>query len=235
MSSNSRITTSWVIRTKNEEKHIGEVLEMLQKQTRQDFEIIIVDSGSTDETLEIIKNFPTKLIQIKPEEFNYGFALNLSIKESRGQFIGILSGHSVPITKNFYANGMKFFSDPKIAAISGNYIESKIKFAGKALSLLRDRHFTSDLTNTNSLIRKDLWTIYPFDEKLKQGCEDRDWALEMLARGYDIVKVPSFSTIYYRVNNKPSYQKMKPVWDKICKELDHKKRPSKSFSTINIP
>lgn len=53
------INTSWVIRTKNEGEHIGEVLEMLQKQTRQDFEIIIVDSGSTDKTLEIVKKFPS--------------------------------------------------------------------------------------------------------------------------------------------------------------------------------
>ena len=226
------INTSWVIRTKNEGEHIGEVLEMLQKQTRQDFEIIIVDSGSTDKTLEIVKKFPTELIKINPEEFNYSYSLNVGIKKSKCRYIGILSGHSVPITKTFYADGIKFFSNPNVAAISGHYVNSRFRFAAKTIFLNQEQHFIHDMTNTNSLIRRELWSIYPFNEKLALGCEDYDWALEMLARGYDVVKAPSFSTIYYRVNNKPSYWKMKPIWNKICREIDKKKRPSKSFSKI---
>jgi len=45
---------SFVIRTKDEGKFIGKVLSLLFKQTLQDFEIIIVDSGSTDKTLEFV-------------------------------------------------------------------------------------------------------------------------------------------------------------------------------------
>lgn len=48
---------SIIIRTKNEEKWIGENLKRLANQTYKNFEIIIVDSGSTDETLNIINNF----------------------------------------------------------------------------------------------------------------------------------------------------------------------------------
>ena len=44
---------SVVIRTYNEEKHIGEVLESLKKQTYKNYEIVIVDSESTDRTVEI--------------------------------------------------------------------------------------------------------------------------------------------------------------------------------------
>ncbi|QMT85456.1 glycosyltransferase family 2 protein [Companilactobacillus pabuli] len=56
---------SVVIRTYNEEKHIGEVLESLQKQTYKNYEIVIVDSGSTDGTVEILKKFDTKLVFIE--------------------------------------------------------------------------------------------------------------------------------------------------------------------------
>ncbi|MCL4397848.1 glycosyltransferase family 2 protein [Patescibacteria group bacterium] len=227
------ITTSWVLRTKNEEKHIGEVLEMLKNQTRKDFEIIVIDSGSTDGTLEIVRKYPIRLISIKPEEFNYSYALNRAIKFARGQYIGILSGHSIPITASFYEDGLKLFSDSKVAAISGHYVDENFKIGKKLVLRRKEQHFIADMTNTNSMIRKKLWKSYHFDEKLMFGCEDYDWALEMLARGYDVVKVPAFSTIYYRVNGKPSYWKMKPIWNQVCKELRQKRRPSKSFSILN--
>ena len=63
--------TSIILRTKNEEKWVGECLKRLSEQTYRDFEIIAVDSGSTDRTLEIVKNFDVKLFQIRPEEFSY--------------------------------------------------------------------------------------------------------------------------------------------------------------------
>lgn len=228
-----KILTSWVIRTKNEERHIGEVLEILQRQTRQDFEIIIIDSGSTDKTLEIIKKFPVRLFQIKPEEFNYSYGLNFGISKTRGQYVGILSGHSVPQSLTFCADGLNFFSNPKVAAVTGYYYDGK-GVLGKIPLPRKEQHSCPWMTNTNSIIRKDLWRLYPFDERLTEGCEDYDWASEMIARGYDIVKTPLFSTVYYRVNNKLSYQKMKPVWGRICAKLDKKHRPSKSYTKIKF-
>jgi rhamnosyltransferase len=52
---------SFVIRTKNEEKFIGKVLDLLQKQTYQNFEIIIVDSGSTD---LVVQSFPNRQVVV---------------------------------------------------------------------------------------------------------------------------------------------------------------------------
>ena len=238
MSTDSKIITSWVIRTKNEERHIGEILDILFKQTRQDFEIIIVDSGSTDKTLKIIEKYPVKLVEIKSEDFNYSYSLNLGISKTKGKYIGILSGHSVPQSLVFQADALKFFSNSTVAAVTGYYVDGIRKFAKPMMFIQNkfqgEQHHCPWMTNTNSMIRKDLWNLYPFDERLTRGCEDYDWAVEMLSRNYDVIKTPLFSTIYYRVNGKPSYWKMKPVWDQICKELDQKKRPSKSFSTINI-
>ena len=41
--------------------------------------VVVVDSGSTDGTQDIVRSFPTTLIQIRPDEFTYGFALNLGV------------------------------------------------------------------------------------------------------------------------------------------------------------
>jgi len=47
--------TAIIIRTKNEEKWVGECLRRLRRQTYRNFEIVAVDSGSMDRTLEIVK------------------------------------------------------------------------------------------------------------------------------------------------------------------------------------
>lgn len=49
--------TGIIIRTKNEERWIGKCLEKIFKQTYKNFEVVIVDSGSTDKTLEIAGKF----------------------------------------------------------------------------------------------------------------------------------------------------------------------------------
>ena len=53
--------TSIILRTKNEEKWVGECLRRLGEQTYRDFEIVVIDSGSTDRTLEIVKKFDVYL------------------------------------------------------------------------------------------------------------------------------------------------------------------------------
>ena len=229
-------TTSWIIRTFNEEKWIGRVLSALFLQSRLDFEIIIVDSGSTDNTLKIIKNFPIrKVIKIKKEEYNPSYALNLGIKESWGKYIGILSGHSLPVSRTWYEEAMKNFNHKNVAAVTGHYtslpdadLREKLGDLFFNLKRLKKEHFCRWMTNTNAIIRKSLWEVYPFDEKL-EGCEDYDWACEMIARGYDVIKDPAFNVYHSHGGiGTPIYQERVPRWKKICALIDKKKRPSKS-------
>jgi len=114
---------SVVIRTYNEEKWVGETLKRLYQGNFKNFEVIIVDSGSTDKTLAIVKQFPIrKIIKIKKEDYTPGYSLNLGIKNSKGKFICILSAHSVPVGKNFLNHGLKpLLKDEKICGVDGFY------------------------------------------------------------------------------------------------------------------
>jgi glycosyltransferase involved in cell wall biosynthesis len=58
-------TTSWVIRTLNEEKWLPKVLEALFAQSRLDFEVIIVDNESNDTTLAVLYTFPIRKVIIQ--------------------------------------------------------------------------------------------------------------------------------------------------------------------------
>ncbi len=231
---------SFVIRTKDESMWIGKVLKFLTSQTFKNFEIIIVDSGSTDKTLEIVKKFPIRLIQIKPEEFNYSYALNLGISKANGKYIGIISGHSIPVSDSWLSDGLKNFKDGKVAAISGNYSSLLVGYFSRSLGRLffktyqKKLNFNPWMTNTNSLIRKDLWEQYSFDEKLPE-CEDYDWASEMIARGYNVIKDPKFNVFHsHFLLGKPGYLARKPRWEKICATINKRKRPRKSYSKIEM-
>ena len=228
-------TTSWVIRTLNEEKWLGMVLNSLFLQSRLDFEIIIVDSGSTDKTLNIIDNFPVrKLIKIRKDEYNHSYALNLSITESWGKYIGIISGHSVPTSRKWYQDAIKNFKDKKVAAVTGHYHSLPDADLSEKVG---DLFFNTNefktksvdwMTNTNAIIRKDLWKEYPFDENLPD-CEDYDWCQEMIARDYKIIADPAF-IVYHSHGGlgKPIYRERVKGWKKTCAIIDKKIRPSNS-------
>jgi glycosyltransferase involved in cell wall biosynthesis len=77
------IETSIIIRTRNEEKWLGRVLEALFGQTYKNFEVILVDSESSDRTLEIAKKFPVKIFNILQKDFSYPHALNYGIEKTK--------------------------------------------------------------------------------------------------------------------------------------------------------
>lgn len=229
---------SFVIRTKNEERFIGKVLKYLYKQTYKDFEVIIVDSRSTDRTLEIVKKFPVRIIRIKPPEFNFSCALNLGISKAKGEIIGIVSGHSIPISDNWLEDGLKNFEDRKVVGVTGHLSVNPLAYLHRSfgrldfLFLQEKEEKIADMTNTHALIRKKMWRLYPFDESLS-GAEDYDWASEMLARGFNVIRDSKFSAYHsHIVLGRLPRRFMTPLWKKWTKAIDKLKRPRKSFSKV---
>jgi len=236
---NKKPKVSFVIRTKDEGRYIGKVLKYLYKQTFKDFEVIIVDSGSTDKTLGIARKFPVRIIEIRPEEFGMSYSLNLGISKAKGGIIGIISGHSIPRSNKWLADGYKNFRDKKIVGVTGPLSSNPLAYLWRPLGLpifdssKRVEH-TSNMNNTHALIRKNMWKLYPFDEELS-GSEDRDWALEMLARGYNIVSDPGFAAYHSHIvlSRSPRFR-MKPTWRARGEIIDKRKRPRKSYTKIKI-
>ncbi|MFX0023955.1 MAG: glycosyltransferase family A protein, partial [Candidatus Hermodarchaeota archaeon] len=111
------IETSIIIRTKNEERYLEHVLLMLKKQTYRNFEIVIVDDNSTDKTVEIAKKYNCKIVKIPEGKFNYPYACNFGIRESIGEYIVFLSGHSIPINTEWLEKGLKNFKSEKVAGV----------------------------------------------------------------------------------------------------------------------
>lgn len=181
---------SIIIRAKNEEALIGEVLTAVYEQTVCDIEVIVVDSGSTDRTLEIARTFPLKIIEIRPEEFTFGRALNIGCRAAQGKFLVFVSAHAVPLTRNWLACLISHFDDPNVAAVWGKETRNKLSRPREHVVRQNLELFLSNynfgLCNGNAAIRADIWRLYSFDEFLPYT-EDKEWACRVLKAGYTVV------------------------------------------------
>jgi len=89
---------SIIVPVYNEEKTITDCLESLKKQTYKDFEIIIVDDGSSDKTLEVLKKSGIKFYQ--QEHLGPGAARNLGAKHAKGEILVFVDA-DMTFDKNF--------------------------------------------------------------------------------------------------------------------------------------
>ncbi|MEW6673306.1 MAG: glycosyltransferase [Thermodesulfobacteriota bacterium] len=184
---------SIVIRCYNEEKYIGRLLTGISQQTVRDTELIIVDSGSTDATISIVQRFPVKLIQIRPEDFSFGYSLNTGCRAAAGDIIVIASAHVYPVYIDWLEKLVAPFADPDIAIVYGKQRgNDRSKFSERELfaKWFPEKSDTNQkhpfCNNANAAIRKSLWHRLPYDESLT-GLEDLDWATRAIASGYRIV------------------------------------------------
>lgn len=138
---------SVIIITKNQKDHLEKSLPVLLKQNiRGNYEIIVVDSGSTDGAVEYIKNLPKiKLVKINPERFNYANAFNTGAKVAKGKYLVRLSGDVIPTKDSFVSEMIKPFFDPRVGGTFGLYSITKRKGYGYPYWWPKER-FPSKLT-----------------------------------------------------------------------------------------
>lgn len=195
-------------------KNGGEVLiESLQEIRDQQFarpcEVIIVDSGSTDGTLEKIKACADQFAQIPSDQFNFGLTRDLGFSLAKGQFIATLSQDAIPANRRWLKNLVEPFQhNDSLAAVSGRTLmnDGVREFFWSRIGFY---YFTSDfkkwieqtggksLSNVNACYRKDAW------EKINFGScemgEDQRFVRRALALGFEIGEAPH-ATVYHGHN-----------------------------------
>ena len=184
---------SIIIRCCNEEKYIGRLLQQITQQTIRGMEIIVVDSGSVDRTLEIVSDYTKNIIRINSEEFSFGRSLNLGCGAATKEIIVIASAHISPVSDKWLEKLLTLFNDPKVALVYGKqrgdgdtqYSEHMIfeELFSNYSNPNQDYPFCN---NANAAIRRSVWEQLPYDESLP-GLEDLDWAVRAMKRGNKIV------------------------------------------------
>jgi glycosyltransferase involved in cell wall biosynthesis len=172
---------SIIIRAYNEAEHIGQLLTGIMAQTVKDVQIILVDSGSTDETLKIANHFPVEVVAIRPEDFTFGRSLNAGIEHATGEFIVMASAHVYPVYPDWLEILLAPFKDEKIGLTYGKQRgASATQFSEHQIfhrwfpDSSTSRQTTPFCNNANAAIRRTLWQEHPYDETLP-GLEDLAW------------------------------------------------------------
>jgi rhamnosyltransferase len=212
---------SIIILTKNEEANIGRCLDGVFSQKADfPFEVIVVDSGSTDRTREILREYDVKLLEIPAKEFDHGLTRQFGAEHGTGEFVVTLVADAVPVGERWLANLLKpFEEDRNIVGVYGGQIPRENCDPFNAAQLRtwvtgQDRRVVqrlpegvrlADMTperrrelvnfdDINSARRRSILEKFPFP-----GCEyaeDLAWAWDVLSAGHTLVYEPSAKVIH---------------------------------------
>jgi glycosyltransferase involved in cell wall biosynthesis len=157
--------------------------------------VIIVDSGSTDRTLEIAERHGCRIVRIERAEFTFGRSLNMGCSAAQGNTLVFVSGHCIPCDEQWlthliapvvsgiaaYAYGRQVGND------ASKYSERQLfrKYFPDVSSIPQSGYFCN---NANAALDRSLWSANRFDESLT-GLEDLELAKRLEAAGQKIAYV----------------------------------------------
>lgn len=192
-----------VIRTKNEGEWLRRCLHAVSQQRGCDFDVVVVDNESADDTTDIVKEFGYRVLTIRDAEFTFGRALNRGIEAAAGELVAMLSGHCIPVNDRWLSRLAAAFTSPSIVGVYGRQepLPDSSAFDKRDLwttfGLDRREHVRDwFFHNANSMIRKSTWELVPFNETIA-GVEDRDWAKRIQALGYRIAYEPRAAVFHH--------------------------------------
>lgn len=181
------------------------------------FEVIVIDSGSSDDTLDIARSFPVTLHQISPAEFGHARTRNLGASMARGRYLIYLTQDAVPandhwlhsLVRNLEENDRvagaysRWLAKPDADPLEAGWIwytfgAVKETRSLEGLSEADRRTYNARLvlfSDVSSTIRRAVWERIPFDEKLAFA-EDQGWAKGALEAGHTIIYEPQ-SIVYH--------------------------------------
>jgi rhamnosyltransferase len=187
-------TASIVYLTKNGGELFRRSLEaVLSQNAGFPFEVVVVDSGSTDGTLEYLQTRQVRLYQIPPEEFNFGLTRDYAFSLAEGEFIVSISQDAVPVDRHWLEDLLAPFAYDAIAAVQGIDLlpTDRPVFYWDAVGMFyqtrdcrkwNERYHGIGLSFANCAIRKSVWQNNLLGRV--EMSEDRVFQRQITAKGY---------------------------------------------------
>lgn len=178
-----------IMRAKNEMPYAGKALAMLPRQTRQDWQLYAIDSGSTDGTLEELQKFgPHELVQIAPEDYEPGPVLNRMVGLTTEPIIVFLNADAIPLDENWLADLVAPVEKNEAEAsmsvqVARDYADFIVAYDyARAYDPRNIKEENEDFFSAVACcFRRGLWEKHPF--KPQGYSEDLAWARECRKAG----------------------------------------------------
>jgi len=198
-----------VIRSFNEGWALEKTLNALKIQHYDNWELIVIDSGSTDGSVELIRAAqPKHFIQIPSSEYHSSRVLNHGMELARTEYVVFLNADATPVDGNWLRPLVEGLQDKRNAAVFGKqiprpncravYMHDYERCFGDHRESTKWDHFFSMVS---SGIRKDIWSRRGFSEKLRYS-EDDEYTRWCVSQGWRVVYCPE-SVVMHSHNYTP--------------------------------
>jgi rhamnosyltransferase len=183
-----------VVRARNEAAAIARTLDAVLAQDVP-VDLLVIDSGSTDGTLDIVRARPqVRLHQMPARDFTFGRACNLGLELTATPFVAFLSAHAWPVDRTWSERMLSPFDEADVAGVYGRQDpvpgQDPVRADGqrRAFAIDGEGRTQAHFSNANSAVRRSAWESVPFDETLS-GSEDFVWAGRQQELGNRVVYV----------------------------------------------
>jgi len=242
-SSIPEIRFSVIIPAYNAEETLSDCLEALDHQSvsKEDYEVIVVDDGSTDGTSEIAKGFNVKYIS----QTNHGpaAARNRGAQAARGDIILFTDSDCVP-DRNWIREMISPFNNFGVTGVKGTYKTKQRELAARfAQAEFEDRYDllqkspSIDMIDTySSAFRKDIFqSMGGFDESFPEpNNEDTELSYRLAAAGHKLVFNPKAFVYHTHPKRLIKYLKNK-FWRGYWRLVVYRRHPNKALKDSYTP
>jgi len=189
-----------LIRTWNASANIEACLEAVLSQKEPPARIILLDSGSTDDTLQKARKLPVEIHGYpEGEVFHYSRSLNRGLALTTAPFVWILSSHSVPLGRDVARQMMAPFDSPEVGYVRIQKARPKPDLPHLPAIVFHKNLKLPVLPADNScaMIRRSEWANHPFSEAIDR-CEDQYWMAQAFHRGVVLAELQQVAYRYLR-------------------------------------
>ena len=194
----------------NGEKYLVQAIYSILNQTYQNFEFIIIEDCSTDNSLDILEEYAKKDSRIKiiKKEKNIGIKgfienLNLGISIAKGKYIARMDQDDVSLPERFQKQVDFLENNPEITLVGAqlNLINEQNKITGEAIAALQHRDIVKRITSQIQLFHPVI--MFRKDQNIQYRekfiyCEDYDLYLNLITQGKKLANINE-KLLHYRI------------------------------------
>jgi len=205
-------TVSVIIPAFNAEKYISETLKSLFNQTFTDFEAIVINDGSTDSTLSILKKYEDRVYLINKKNGGPASARNTGICQSRGEYICFLDSDDLWAPNKLQAqvrtmrnsDCLMSYTDVEVFKTEDDYKKAKkmgVLTCDLEGEVVKDLFWNNFIVNSSVMFRKSCINVVGLldESPLLIGVEDYDYWIRISLKG-KIKHIPQV-LVSYRLHN----------------------------------